>query len=468
MYGVMNLTAIELINKIREQTISVHDVMLQVIDRIAETKQLNAFISINGALALSRAEELDAILSSENPLSLHGLPIVVKDNIDTKDYVTTGGTPELINNHLGVNAGSVEKLINAGAVVIGKTNLHELAYGITNNNNFFGPVHNPYNHDLIPGGSSGGTAAAVAARIVPIGLGTDTGGSARIPAALCGICGYRPSTGRYPGQGIINISHTRDTVGTFARSVEDIQLIDEVLTGDGRRETVELENLRIGIPTVPFYSGLDKDVAEVIQAALERLENGKLTFLYEDIEGLNELNEKVGFPIVLHETIPDLQNYIASHDLPIDIETLIENIASRDVKNIIKPLLGDGAVPASVYQDAKNKYRPKLQQLYRDYFEKHKLDAIIYPTTPLTARPIGQDDSVQLDGCKAPVFPTYIRNCDPSANAGIPSLSIPAGLTGDKLPVGISIDGPAGSDRKLLAIGAAIQAILPQIAGPNI
>lgn len=128
------------------------------------------------------------------------------------------GTPLLANNHPQISAGAVETLRNAGAVIIGKTNLHELAYGITNNNAFFGPIHNPYNHDLSPGGSSGGSAVAVAARITPIGLGTDTGGSARIPAALCGICGYRPSMGRYPGQGIINISHTRDTVGTFART----------------------------------------------------------------------------------------------------------------------------------------------------------------------------------------------------------------------------------------------------------
>ena len=468
MNGLMNLTAVELIDKIKTQPIRVLDVMQQVINRVAKTKQLNAFINTNETYVLSRAEKLDANLFRQNLLPLHGLPFAVKDNIDTKDYITTGGTPALINNKPRDNADVVEKLINAGAIVIGKTNLHELAYGITNNNAFFGPVHNPYYHDLIPGGSSGGTAAAVAARLVPVGLGTDTGGSTRIPAALCGICGYRPSTGRYPGQGIINISHTRDTIGTFARSVEDIQLIDEVLTGDGGQEIVELENLRIGIPTVPFYLGLDKDVAEVIQAALERLKNSKFTFLHKDIEGLYELNEKVGFPIVLHETIPDLHSYITSHDLTIDIETLIENIASLDVKNIIKPLLGEGAIPVSVYQDAKNKHRPKLQQLYQDYFENHRLDAIIYPTTPLTARPIGQDDSVQIDGSIMPTFSTYIRNCDPSANAGIPSLSIPAGLTGEQLPVGISIDGPAGSDRKLLSIGAAIQAILPQIAGPDI
>ena len=468
MDRVTNLTAVELIDKIREQAIPVSDVMQSVIDRVSETKQLNAFINSNDAHVLSQAERLDEKLSLQDPLSLHGLPIVIKDNIDTRDYATTGGTPALINNFPEANAAVVDKLINAGAVIIGKTNLHELAYGITNNNGFFGPVHNPYDHALIAGGSSGGTAAAVAARIVPVGLSTDTGGSVRIPAALCGVCGYRPSSGRYSGHGLINISHTRDTVGTLARSVADIQLIDEVLSDGGRREHAAIENLRIGIPVVPFYAGLDNAVAEVIQLTLERLRNARLTLLHKNIEGIYELNEKVGFPIVLHETIPDLRRYISSHNLSMDVEALVENIASRDVKNIIKPLLGKGAIPASVYRNAKNIFRPKLQQLYREYFDKHDLDAIIYPTTALTARAIGEDKSVQLNGSPVPVFSTYIRNCEPSANAGIPSLSIPAGLTEDKLPVGISIDGPAGSDRKLLAIGIAIQEILPEIAGPDI
>ena len=468
MYEVTNLTAAELIHAIRERTVRISDVVRQVIGRMDETRQLNAFISTDKEFAMWRAEELDAKLAAEGPLPLHGLPVVVKDNIDTKDYITTGGTPALAHNKPVHNAGIVEKLVNAGVVIVGKTNLHELAYGITSNNAFFGPVRNPYNPELIPGGSSGGTAAAVSARITPVGLGTDTGGSARIPAALCGICGYRPSSGRYPGSGILNISHTRDTAGTFARTVEDIRLIDEVLCTSRGQEDVDWETIRIGLPDVPFYSGIDRDVKRVIQLALKRLDSSRITIMHEDLHGLFELNEKIGFPVVLYETLSGLQSYITSHDLSISLEKLVENIASPDVKNIIEPLLGEGAIPEDVYKEAKEKYRPELQQLYQDYFDEHNFDIIIYPTTMLTARPIGQDDFTELDGRRVPVFPTYIRNCDPSANAGIPSLSIPVGLTGDKLPVGISIDGPAGSDRKVLAIGAAIQSILPQIEAPDL
>ena len=467
MSAATNLEAIELLDKIRSRALSVRAVVEQVAARMEETKGLNAFISADKALSLSRAQSLDAQLSETEALPLHGLPVVVKDNIDVKGYATTGGTPALLDNKPETNAGVVEKLVKAGAVVVGKTNLHELAYGITNNNAHFGPARNPHDPERIPGGSSGGSAVAVAARVAPVGLGTDTGGSARIPAALCGVCGFRPSTGRYPGGGLITISRTRDTAGVFARSVADIQLIDAALTRAHGPDAVELEQLRIGAPADPFYLGLEDSVQEIIQAALARLEDNKATLAREDLKGLLELNEKVGFPIVLHETIPELRNYLVSRGLPLDVKTLVDNIASPDVKRIIEPLLGAGAVPEATYQEAKNAHRPKLRQLYRDYFAKHKLDAMVYPTTPLTARPIGQD-LVELGGRETPAFLAYIRNSDPSANAAIPSLSIPAGLTADGLPVGISIDGPEGTDRKVLAIGAAFQAVLPPIEAPAV
>ena len=169
MSATTNLTAIELLDKTRSRELSVREVVEQVAARMEETKRLNAFISADKALALSRAKSLDAQLSETGALPLHGMPVVVKDNMDVKGYATTGGTPALLDNKPEANAGVVEKLINAGAVVVGKTNLHELAYGITNNNAHFGPARNPYDPELIPGGSSGGSAVAVAARVSPVG-----------------------------------------------------------------------------------------------------------------------------------------------------------------------------------------------------------------------------------------------------------------------------------------------------------
>jgi len=166
--------------------------------------------------------------------SLAGLPFIVKDQIDVAGYATTAGTPALRHYMPSHNAVVVDTLVRSGAIVFAKANMHELAFGITSNNGAFGPVRNPYDQTRIPGGSSGGNGAAIAARLAPGGIGTDTGGSVRIPAALNGIVALRPTIHRYPQAGVTPISHTRDTVGPMARGVADLVLLDGVITGDSR------------------------------------------------------------------------------------------------------------------------------------------------------------------------------------------------------------------------------------------
>ena len=179
--------------------------------------------------------------------ALHGLPILIKANIATANVPTSAGTPALRDYRPASDAPVVARLFSAGAILLGKTNMHELAYGITSNNGAFGAVHNPYNPALIPGGSSGGNGAAIAARMCPAGLGTDTGGSVRIPAALCGIVGLRPTVGRYSGAGIVPLSRTMDTAGPMARSVEDLVLLDSVITGQNAPvQPAALRGLRLG------------------------------------------------------------------------------------------------------------------------------------------------------------------------------------------------------------------------------
>ena len=170
------------------------------------------------------------------------------------------------------NARVVEALIDAGAIVPGKTNMHELAFGATSNNATFGPVRNPYDRARFPGGSSGGSAAAIAAGIAPGGLGTDTGGSARIPAALTGIVGLRPTSGRYSLEGVTPFSHTRDTVGPFARSVADVVLLDQVITGDmSPVQPANMKSIRFGVAKDPFYTNLDPEVARIMALTLDKL-----------------------------------------------------------------------------------------------------------------------------------------------------------------------------------------------------
>ncbi len=198
--------------------------------------RLNAFITLVPDRVLEAARAADQKRRSGAKLGpLHGLPIPIKDSINAKDYPTTAGTPALRNFHPKEDAPIVGRLRDAGAIVLGKTNLHELSFGWTSNNHAFGPVHNPYDATRIPGGSSGGTGAAIAARMAPLGVAEDTEGSIRVPAAMCGIAGFRPTTRRYPTVGTAPISPLFDQVGPHARSVADLALFDAVAAGDASR-----------------------------------------------------------------------------------------------------------------------------------------------------------------------------------------------------------------------------------------
>jgi indoleacetamide hydrolase len=464
---IKNISAIDLIESVRSGTLAVSDIAQQTSAAIEEKKDINAVISSNTNLVSENAKRLDEKIASGDLLPLHGLPVLIKDNINTVDFPTTAGTPALANNQPADDAGVVSLLKNAGALICGKANMHELAFGITSNNACTGAVHNPYNKDLIPGGSSGGSAAAVAAGIVPVSLGSDTGGSNRIPASLCGVCGFRPGSNRYPGDGFINLSKTRDTAGVFARNMSDLALVDEILSNGDEAKPVNIENMRLAVPRDPFFKALENETTTVIESALELIEKSGATLVEVDMQELFSLNDKISFPIAVYETLRDLADYLKDNNVGVNLEQMTAMIKSPDVKHIMQVSMTDGNVPEEVYLEALNVHRPQIQKMYADYFLQNEIDAIVYPTTPLTARPIGDDETVDFNGHRLPTFPSYVRNGDPASNAGIPSLSIPAGLTPTGLPVGLSIDGPADSDAKVLGIGLALEAILPRIDGPT-
>ena len=418
---------------------------------IERNQRYNTFITVNPGLP--------APASDQGPLA--GMYIAVKDNIHVAGMPNTAGTLLLKDFVPTEDAAVIARLKAAGAQIIGKNNMHELAYGITSNNAAYGAVHNGVNFKYMAGGSSGGTAAAVALGMASAGLGTDTGGSSRIPAALNGLVGFRPTTGRYPTSGMTMISNTRDTAGPMTHTVADAALMDRVLSADATVDpAVDLSTLRVGVPRGYFYENLDPDVSRVTEQVLARLASVGVKLIEADIEGIGDLNEKVGFPLVLFETSQLLPAYLEKYQPGATVEQLIAQIASPDVKQVVSDAMG-GAIPEAVYLDARDVQRPLLQQAYADYFGSQAVDAIIFPTTPLPAVPLAADMStVELNGAQVPAFPTYIRNTDPSSNAGIPGITIPAGVSGKGLPIGIELDGPAGSDRKLLAIAAAVEALL--------
>ncbi len=430
----------------------------------------NAYITFDPDGALAAAKAADASVNSGKELGpLHGVPIVVKDNIAAAGLPTTGGTPALKDWIPATDAPALAKLKNAGAILLGKTNLHELAFGITSNNVAFGAVANAYDANRFAGGSSGGTGAAVGARFAPAGLGTDTGGSVRIPAALNGVAGLRPSSGRYPQGGILPISHTRDTTGPIARSVADLALFDSVMTGtDQPVQAADLASLRIGVPS-GFNDNIDAETDRLMKAAFSSMEKAGVTLVPIDAANIKALAAKVGFPIALWEVKRDLAAFLKDNGTGLTLEDLAAKVASPDVQFVFSNLvLGDQAIPDEVYAEAINHLRPQLQAAYAELFASNRLDAIAFPTTPLPAQPIeGSDMNVKLNGKEAPTFQTFIRNTDPGSNAGIPGLSLPIGLTEDGLPVGLEIDGPAFSDRHLLAIGLALETVFPRMPTPS-
>jgi mandelamide amidase len=470
------MTSSEAIDAIRTGRMSAERYVTAALDRAERLRDLNAFIAIDRAGAIAQARRVDAMRASGAALpALAGLPIVVKDNINTRDLPTTGGTAALRNVRPASNAPTLQALIDAGAIVIAKTNLHELAFGITSTNlsPFAGPVKNPYDRTRIPGGSSGGTAVAIATRVVPSGLGTDTGGSTRVPAALCGIVGLRPSVGnggadrRYDGAGVVPISHTRDTVGPMGRTVADVALLDAVITRASPVAPAPLAAMRIGIPA-SFWAGLEADVASVVDAARARLAATGVTFIEVDMAGLAALNEKVSFPVALHEPIADIPAYLAATGVTgISVAQIAAQVASPDVKGAFGAIQADAL--GAGYADAIGISRPRMQALYADYFRANRLDAMMFPTTVATAAPIDTaagSGKFMLDGKLVDTFQTFIRNTDPGSNAGIPGLAMPAGMSRGGLPVGIELDGPLGTDRRLLAIGLAFEAVLGRLSAP--
>jgi mandelamide amidase len=474
-------SAADIVAAVRAKKITATDLAKAAFARAKQLQDLNIFIHLNEDPALAAAAEIDE--GRTGPIAtgglLAGLPIVIKDNINTVDMPTSGATPALYKAQPRRNAPSVQRLQKAGAIMIGKTNMHELAFGITSTNlsSFAGPVKNPYDTSRIPGGSSGGTAAAIAAGIVTCGLGSDTGGSTRIPAALCGIVGLRPSVGnggaerRYDDTNmVVPISHTRDTVGPMGRTVADVALLDSVITGTPMVTAEPLRGKRLGIPAV-FWAGLDRDLEAVTKAARARLADAGVVLVDVDMPGLFEQNAKVSFPVALHEPIDDIPAYLKASEIEgITLADIADKIASPDVKGAFGAITADAF--GAAYQDAITVQRPALQKMYEAYFKDNNLDGILFPTTVAPAPPIdtvkGSGEMSINGGAPVPTFDTMIRNTDPGSNAGIPGLSLFAGMTPGGLPVGLEIDGPVGSDAKLLGLGLSIEAILGSAPPPKI
>jgi indoleacetamide hydrolase len=453
------LTLEALAQAMRTRALTCSGYTRHLLDQERRWAALNSIVSLDPdqVMAMARARD-EELIAGKSRGSLHGIAFVVKDNIDTSALPTTACTPALRTHRPQKNAPVVDSLLHAGAMVLAKANMHELAFGITNNNGAFGAARNPYDPTLIAGGSSGGTAAAVAAGIAPFGLGTDTGGSVRIPAALCGLVGFRPTAGRYSPDGVVPISSTKDTVGPMAHTVADIDLIDAVLThARGPVAAAVTTRLRIGVPRGYFYEDLDRDVESAVEAFLSELRAAGAELVEKDIADIGELNDAVSRVVVNYEARPSLERYLADTAAGVTFEDLLDAIVSPDVKAIYSALAR--GVTEARYRRAMDVDRPALQARLLEYLSANRLDAYVVPTTALTARRIGDDEVVELNGRQVPTFATYIRNCDPSSSAGFPSITIPIASSTGRLPVGLTIEAAPSHDRRLLGVAKALEAV---------
>lgn len=392
--------------------------------------------------------------------------LAVKANIAVRGFRRSAGCRGLDLGPEEADAPVVAALREAGAVVVGITNMHELAFGITSNNAAFGPVRHPADPARAAGGSSGGSAAAVARGDVPVALGTDTGGSVTIPASLCGVVGFRPTTGRWPCAGLVGLSWTRDTPGLFARTVAEVERLDAAIApgidgrNDGRNDgAVPASRARLGIPA-ELVEELDAATAAAFDAALERWTDAVETV---DIQlgRVLDLTRAAEMPIVLWESHRILSEVAAGAfglAPEVALGRLVESVASPDVRAVLEAELTH-PVTSEEYARAQGEVA-RARTEYARLLARHRLDGLVFPGTPAPAPLLGRDETVEHLGGPVSTFGLYTRNTGQGTMLGAPMLTLPAPVPEGSLPVGITLQGPRFADRALLDLGCILEEAL--------
>ena len=427
---------------------------------------LNAYITVAGDSALKQADRLDKSARAKKFNGpLHGIPVAVKDNIDTEKIRTTGGTKILADWYPPKDAHVVRKLKAAGAIILGKTNLNELAFGVTTNNYNYGQTRNPYDFERIPGGSSGGSAAATAAALCAASIGSDTGGSVRIPAALCNLVGLKPTLGRVGRTGLIYNSFSRDVIGPITRTVTDAAMMLEVMSGpdptdlECRARRVPqyaamlkagLKGRSFGVPRNFFFDTIHSDVRRVFDEAIREIQ--ALGAKVKSVEVKHADLFPTGLNMVFPEFIYMLENYLGAFDPQATIDKYLDQIGP-DVRSIIggqKGRADSKPVPGYVYVKMIRETRRKMIAAMEEAMTG--LDALLIPATAMPAAKIGEDAEADMEGKKVSTMVTYTRNANPFNVTGHPAITVPAGYSRTGLPIGLQIVGRLWQDGELLSL----------------
>ena len=464
---VVEMTIPELQEAMEAGTITARTLVERYLARIEayddQGPVLNAMISLNPE-AIATAEALDAERAAQGPRGpLHGIPIVLKDNFDTADMPTTGGSIALAGMYPADDAFQVRKLREAGAIILGKTNLHELASGITTISSLGGQTRNPYDPARNPGGSSGGTGAAVAANFAAFGMGSDTCGSIRYPSAHHSLVGLRGTKGLSSRDGIIPLSHTQDIGGPLARTVTDLAIALDATVGVDPADPVtersagrlsrsfqdsldpdRLRGARFGVLNARFGDETaDEEVAEIVRHAIEQLEEQGAETIEVEIPDLNELMEESG--VIGSEFKFDLIDYLEQvPDAPVaSLEEIVERgLLHAALERGFRRRIAVESRDSEEYRQALAK-QEEIRQALTTLLDDNQLDAIMYPTLRRQATRIGE--------------PQRGGNCNLSANSGFPAITVPAGFTDDEMPVGLELLGRPFSDPDLVGFAYAFE-----------
>ena len=443
---------------LERRKVSPSEVVNEVLDRIRDLNgRLNAYVYVNPDDVRKSAQRADhEIVHGRYRGPLHGIPIAVKDNILTSSIPTTAGSRILKDFVPTTDASVVRRLRSAGAILIGKTNLSEFAYGATTNNAHFGPTLNPWDTQRTPGGSSGGSAAAVAACMASAALGTDTGGSIRIPAALCGIVGLKPTFGRVSRYGIVPLAASFDHVGPIARTVADIAVILRVIAGYDPRDEASIRKpvpnyalgLKkrlgrpcLGLPKQYYFDDLDEEVRSAVETAAQQFQ--RLGVVLREIS-LPHLSESADLTTQAAFAEATSYHQLAGY-FPDQADKYGQDVRER---------LEQGAKVLAIDYLKAFEIRRLLRNDFEDAFAN--VDAIVVPTVPISA-PRTNEKYVEINSHREPVRSALIRLNRPQNVTGLPAITLPCGFTRTGLPIGIQIIGRAFDENTLLRLAHAYE-----------
>jgi aspartyl-tRNA(Asn)/glutamyl-tRNA(Gln) amidotransferase subunit A len=443
--------------------------------------QLNCFLSIEREASIEKAEYLDAIPAER---TLHGVAVAVKDNVCTKGMRTSCGSRILNNYKAHYDATAIERLNAAGAIIIGKTNMDEFAMGSSNENSAFGTVKNPWDLERVPGGSSGGSAVAVASGVARAALGSETGGSVRQPASLCGIIGLKPTYGRISRYGLVAFASSLDNIGIFGKSAKDAAEVLGVIAGRDERDSTsadvpvpdyvntlynDIKGKTIGVPRALFGEGIEDDVRQAVESSIDDFREMGCKIVDVEVPHA-KYGIAVYYIIATAEASSNLARFDGvrygfraedTHKLREMYFKTREEGFGEEVKRRI--MLGT-YVLSSGYYDAYYSKAQKVRALVkRDYSNAFtKCDVILTPTSPTVAFKIGERTSDPLAMYLSDIYTV-------SANlAGVPAISIPCGLSGEGLPIGTQLVGNFWSEATLLNMAAVYENAHPLNAAPKV